>query len=115
MEEAVLEAMLTQRVVTTRGEVFTKQLSVQDASFTRDAIVKSLYEVRCFTTIYCHHFVLLEILDFTQGYVSTIVSKQAQRSQIYASSGIFRHEKHVQPPATVSGMSCNGTVVVNHL
>ncbi|CAM9264982.1 unnamed protein product, partial [Sphacelaria rigidula] len=44
VEEVVMEAMLTQRVVTTRGEIFTKQLSVQDASFTRDAIVKSLYE-----------------------------------------------------------------------
>lgn len=43
--EAVLKSMLTQRVVTTRGEVFTKQLSVPDADLTRDAIVKSLYEV----------------------------------------------------------------------
>lgn len=41
-----MKSMLTQRVVTTRGEVFIKQLSVQDAEFTRDAIVKSLYEVR---------------------------------------------------------------------
>ena len=46
VEEAVLEQMLTQRVVKTRGEVFTKQLGVQDADLTRDAIVKSLYEVR---------------------------------------------------------------------
>lgn len=46
MAERVLEAMLTQRVVTTRGEVFTKQLSVQDAEYTRNAIVKSLYEAR---------------------------------------------------------------------
>lgn len=38
--------MLTQRVVVTRGEIFTKQLSVEDANLTRDAIVKSLYEVR---------------------------------------------------------------------
>lgn len=45
MKEAVLEAMLTQRVVKTRGEVFTKQLGVQDADLTRDAIVKTLYEV----------------------------------------------------------------------
>lgn len=37
--------MLTQRVVTTKGEVFVKQMSVPDAVFTRDAIVKSLYEV----------------------------------------------------------------------
>eukprot|EP00904_Undaria_pinnatifida_P007215 jgi/Undpi1/3623/HiC_scaffold_16.g06993.m1 len=44
VEEAVLEQMLTQRVVKTRGEVFTKQLGVQDADLTRDAIVKSLYE-----------------------------------------------------------------------
>lgn len=46
VEESLLEAMLTQRVVTTRGEVFTKQLVVHDADLTRDAIVKSLYEVR---------------------------------------------------------------------
>lgn len=46
VEESVLEAMVTQRVVTTRGEVFTKQLGVHDADLTRDAIVKSLYEVR---------------------------------------------------------------------
>lgn len=46
MEEDVLEAMLTQRVVTTRKEVFTKQLSAPDADLTRDAIVKSLYEVQ---------------------------------------------------------------------
>lgn len=46
VEEPKLEAMLTQRVVTTRGEVFTKQLSLSDARLTRDAIVKSLYEVR---------------------------------------------------------------------
>lgn len=45
VEEPVLEAMLTQRVVVTRGEVFTKQLGVRDADLTRDAIVKSLYEV----------------------------------------------------------------------
>lgn len=45
VEETVLEAMLTQRVVTTRAEVFTKQLGVPDADLTRDAIVKSLYEV----------------------------------------------------------------------
>ncbi|CAM9971674.1 unnamed protein product [Pylaiella littoralis] len=40
----LVESMLTQRVVKTRGEVFTKQLEVQDANLTRDAIVKSLYE-----------------------------------------------------------------------
>lgn len=45
VEESVLEPMLTQRVVKTRGEVFTKQLEVLDANLTRDAIVKSLYEV----------------------------------------------------------------------
>lgn len=38
--------MLTQRVVVTRGETFTKQLGLNDATLTRDAIVKSLYEVR---------------------------------------------------------------------
>lgn len=45
VEEAVLEKMLTQRVVQTRGEVFVKQLEENDANLTRDAIVKSLYEV----------------------------------------------------------------------
>lgn len=45
VEEAVLEKMLTQRVVKTRGEVFEKKLEVQDANLTRNAIVKSLYEV----------------------------------------------------------------------
>ncbi|CAM9144262.1 unnamed protein product [Ectocarpus sp. 12 AP-2014] len=44
VEESALEAMLTQRVVVTRGETFTKQLSAADANLTRDAIVKSLYE-----------------------------------------------------------------------
>ncbi|CAB1114761.1 unnamed protein product [Ectocarpus sp. CCAP 1310/34] len=44
VEEAVLEKMLTQRVVQTRGEVFVKQLEENDAKLTRDAIVKSLYE-----------------------------------------------------------------------
>ncbi len=47
VEESVLEKMLTQRVIKTRGEVFTRQLEEQDANLTRDAIVKSLYEVRC--------------------------------------------------------------------
>eukprot|EP00752_Nemacystus_decipiens_P009380 g8383.t1 len=42
--EMVLEKMLTERVVKTRGEVFEKKLEVQDANLTRDAIVKSLYE-----------------------------------------------------------------------
>ncbi|CAN0100971.1 unnamed protein product [Scytosiphon promiscuus] len=44
VEESALEAMLTQRVVVTRGETFTKQLELEDANLTRDAIVKSLYE-----------------------------------------------------------------------
>eukprot|EP00903_Cladosiphon_okamuranus_P006607 g6454.t1 len=44
VEESALEAMLTQRTVVTRGETFTKQLGVDDANLTRDAIVKSLYE-----------------------------------------------------------------------
>lgn len=48
VEESVLEAMLTQRIVTTRGEVFIKQRSLSDAELTRDAIVKSLYEVRTY-------------------------------------------------------------------
>lgn len=46
VEEGVLESMLTQRVVKTIGETFTKQLAVPDANLTRDAIVKSLYEVK---------------------------------------------------------------------
>lgn len=45
VKASLVEEMLTQRVVKTRTEVFTKQLGVQDASLTRDAIVKSLYEV----------------------------------------------------------------------
>lgn len=45
----MLESMLTQRVVITRGEVFTKQMSLADADLTRDAIVKSLYEVGTLT------------------------------------------------------------------
>lgn len=49
----LVESMLTQRVVKTRGEVFTKQLEVQDANLTRDAIVKSLYEVT-FTEKCCY-------------------------------------------------------------
>ncbi|CAM9750268.1 unnamed protein product, partial [Ectocarpus sp. 8 AP-2014] len=44
VEEAALEAMLTQRVVVTRGETFTIQLGLEEANLTRDAIVKSLYE-----------------------------------------------------------------------
>ncbi|CAM9665996.1 unnamed protein product [Ascophyllum nodosum] len=44
LDEQSLEAMLTQRVVTTHGEVFTIQLDVSNAELTRDAIVKSLYE-----------------------------------------------------------------------
>lgn len=39
--------MLTQRTVVTLGETFTKQLGLDDANLTRDAIVKSLYEVQC--------------------------------------------------------------------
>ncbi len=46
VEESALEAMLTQRTVFTMGETFTIQLGLEDANFTRDAIVKSLYEVR---------------------------------------------------------------------
>lgn len=45
VEESALEAMLTQRTVVTTRETFTKQLGLEDANFTRDAIVKSLYEV----------------------------------------------------------------------
>lgn len=52
MDKSALEAMLTQRVVKTRGEVFTKQLNVQDANLTRDAIVASLYEVGCRSVVW---------------------------------------------------------------
>lgn len=45
VKSSLLEAMLTQREVKTMAETFTKKLEVQDASLTRDAIVKSLYEV----------------------------------------------------------------------
>ncbi|CAN0460777.1 unnamed protein product, partial [Hapterophycus canaliculatus] len=44
VEEPALEAMLTQRVVVTRGETFTIQLGLEDANLARNAIVKSLYE-----------------------------------------------------------------------
>lgn len=80
VEEVVMEAMLTQRVVTTRGEIFTKQLSVQDASFTRDAIVKSLYEVGYFATVLCHHLVLLQTLDFSEGHVSKVLQRPSRRN-----------------------------------
>lgn len=38
--------MLTQTVTVARGETFTKQLSPDNADLARDAIVKSLYEVK---------------------------------------------------------------------
>eukprot|EP00903_Cladosiphon_okamuranus_P006316 g6191.t2 len=44
VEEAALEAMLTQTVTVAGGESFTKQLSPDNANLTRDAIAKSLYE-----------------------------------------------------------------------
>lgn len=50
LEDSALEKMLALRVVVTRGETFTKQFSVADAELTRDAIVKSLYEVRTHLT-----------------------------------------------------------------
>lgn len=46
VEASVVEAMLTLREVKARGEVYTKKLGVQDANLTRDALVKSMYEVR---------------------------------------------------------------------
>lgn len=46
VDASLVVSMLTQRVVKARvGESFTKQLTVQEATLTRDAIVKSLYEV----------------------------------------------------------------------
>lgn len=53
VEELALERMLTQRVVVTRGETFTKQLGLNDANLTRDAIVKSLYEVCTYVRTRC--------------------------------------------------------------
>ncbi|CAM9467577.1 unnamed protein product, partial [Ectocarpus fasciculatus] len=44
VEEEALRTMLTQRVIATRGEIFTIQVGLDDASLVRDAIVKSLYE-----------------------------------------------------------------------
>lgn len=41
-----LRAMLLTRVVRTMREQFVVQLKVRDAAYTRDSIVKSLYEVR---------------------------------------------------------------------
>ena len=46
IEASAVETMLTRRDVKAGGEVYTKKLGVQDANLTRDAIVKSLYEVR---------------------------------------------------------------------
>lgn len=45
VDDAMLERMLLQRVVEARGDVIIRHLDVQDAERTRDAIVKSLYEV----------------------------------------------------------------------
>lgn len=45
VEEKLLVAMFTERVIITRGEIFIRKLNVPDAELTRDAIVKSLYEV----------------------------------------------------------------------
>lgn len=44
--EGALGNMLLQRVVATRGEIFTIQVALDDVHLVRDAIVKSLYEVR---------------------------------------------------------------------
>lgn len=73
VEETALESMLTQRVVVTRGETFTKQLSLDDANLTRDAIVKSLYEVRTpfyavgtmVEVTYIHHIVSYRIVGIS--------------------------------------------------
>lgn len=46
VEAALLEAMLTRRVVKTGREEFTKKLGVQDAALSRDAVVKALFQVR---------------------------------------------------------------------
>lgn len=45
VEASSVDAMLTQREVKTVAEVFTKQLELQDAERTRDAVVKALYAV----------------------------------------------------------------------
>ncbi|CAM9355556.1 unnamed protein product [Discosporangium mesarthrocarpum] len=44
VDMGALESLLIQRVVKTRGEVFTKKLDLQDATRTRDAVVKALYQ-----------------------------------------------------------------------
>lgn len=62
VEESKLESMLTQRVVTTRREVFTKQRGMSDANLTRDAIVKSLYEVRALVVTYFQYLLLFLLL-----------------------------------------------------
>ena len=45
IDTALLETMLTKRVVKTGREEFTKKLGVQDAGLSRDAVVKALFEV----------------------------------------------------------------------
>lgn len=37
--------MITEKKMATRGEVYVIKLGVQEAEYTRDAVVKSLYEV----------------------------------------------------------------------
>eukprot|EP00904_Undaria_pinnatifida_P007253 jgi/Undpi1/3658/HiC_scaffold_16.g07028.m1 len=44
IDTALLETMLTKRVVKTGREEFTKKLGVQDAGLSRDAVVKALFE-----------------------------------------------------------------------
>lgn len=46
IDAALLEAMLTKRMVKTGREEFTKKLGVQDAALSRDAVVKALFQVR---------------------------------------------------------------------
>ena len=46
VDAALVEAMLTKRVVKTGREEFTKKLGVQDAALSRDAVVKALFQVR---------------------------------------------------------------------
>ncbi len=44
VDQDALRIVLTQREVTTRGEVFIVSLTQQEASFARDATIKAIYE-----------------------------------------------------------------------
>lgn len=73
VEEPKLESMLTQKVVVTRGEVFIKQRGMQDANLTRDAIVKSLYEVRKDVILTLVRHIISCIFHMTHGILRNYV------------------------------------------